>query len=82
MNTKQLIEDKYSLMLLGESVICSTEEMEESEHLDNEFFIRSLINPNQLGTKDEYLCWIKEKYTGKDKNILSANKRIDEFLEY
>jgi hypothetical protein len=50
-------------LLAGKTVICSDNELDSLQAAlnknDSNNYIRSLVNPNRIGTKDRWQCWIR-----------------------
>lgn len=45
----------------GKQVICSDEDLDAMTPFDLSNIIRSMPNPQQVGTKDRWLCWIERR---------------------
>lgn len=52
---------KLSEMANGKLVICSDAELDAMAVFDVSNLVRSRPNPNQLGTKDRWECWIEQR---------------------
>lgn len=51
---------KLAALLMGQKQICSDEDLNLYHAMEGEIpYVRSIPNPNQVGTKDAYLCWIE-----------------------
>ena len=50
---------KIERLLSGEKVICSDQELNSLVDFNWSNSIASILNPNQIGTKDNYIAWIK-----------------------
>jgi hypothetical protein len=64
------LKDKCDRMLLGERLIFSNDQLDELLPYRISDLIRSLPNPNRLGTKDTYVAWIDHKDIKKAKGPL------------
>ena len=56
MNT--VINSKIARIKAGEKVVCSDEDMDAIEASDIGLSVRSVVNPQQVGTKDRWLAFV------------------------
>lgn len=55
------IKHKYDRMQRGQTVVVSDEDLTSLEAMDNWKNLASKPNPKQVGSKDRYLAWFKDK---------------------
>ena len=53
--------DKLERMMKGERVVCSETDLDLLSPFDASNVIRSIPNPNRVGLKDAYECWIEQR---------------------
>ena len=58
---ESVVKQKHARMMRGEVVVVSYEDMSELENLPNWKNLVSRPNPKQVGTKDIYIAWYKDK---------------------
>ena len=63
MNARPYLVSKVESMIKGKSVILSNDDLDFIQSNAESFEIHSFHNPRQLGTKDQWLCWIGDADT-------------------
>lgn len=56
---KTITKEKCEALLAGNEVIMSDEELDELIPFNIGVYVASRFNPNQVGTKDRYIVFIK-----------------------
>ncbi len=73
-------QQKINSIARGWDAVLSSKEMMALENFDCCADFRSIANPGQIGTKDEWLVWIKEGYQGLHPAILAKNIESEMFV--
>ena len=55
---------KHEMLLRGKKVIASDTDMDIFEKLENWSNLVSFYNPDRIGTKDVFICYMKDRYKG------------------